>query len=77
MLCACAHAPVSIPTLSDVRDELENYLDKNKEELVMKEARIAAVKLRAWVDDGIYAKLFDRQTTVDMNVPWLYSTSKS
>jgi hypothetical protein len=64
--------PVSIPTLSDVRDELENYLDKNKEELVMKEARIAAVKLRAWVDDGIYAKLFDRQTTVDMNVPWLY-----
>jgi hypothetical protein len=64
--------PVSIPTLSDVRDELENYLDKNKEELVMKEARIAAVKLRAWVDDGIYAKLFDRQTTVDMNAPWLY-----
>jgi hypothetical protein len=64
--------PMSIPTLSDVRDELENYLDKNKEELVMKEARIAAVKLRAWVDDGIYAKLFDRQTTVDMNAPWLY-----
>jgi hypothetical protein len=64
--------PVPIPTLSDVRDELENYLDKNKEELVMKEARIAAVKLRAWVDDGIYANLFDRQTTVDMNIPWLY-----
>jgi hypothetical protein len=64
--------PVSIPTLSDVRDELENYLDKNKEEIVMREARIAAVKLRAWVDDGIYANLFDRQTTVDMNIPWLY-----
>jgi hypothetical protein len=61
-----------IPTLSDVRDELENYLDKNKNESVVREANIAAVKLRAWVDDGMYANLFDRQTTVDMNIPWLY-----
>jgi hypothetical protein len=61
-----------IPTLSDVRDELENYLDKNKREVVMKEAHIAAVKLGAWVDDGLYANLFDRHTTVDMDTNWLY-----
>ena len=63
---------VKIPTLSDVCDELRNYFDKSREESVLREAHIAAVKLRSWVDDGIYASLFDRQTTVDMDSPWLY-----
>lgn len=67
-----AHRKVPTPTLSDVRDGLQYFIDKNKEAVVEREAHIAAVKLRTWCDDGIYANLFDRQTTVDMSVAWLY-----
>jgi hypothetical protein len=63
---------VPTPTLSDVRSALDTFIDRNKEETVEKEAHIAAIKLRAWCGDGIYANLFDRQTTVDMSVSWLY-----
>jgi hypothetical protein len=63
---------VPIPTLKDVRDSLSHFIDRNKEEVVEREAHIAAIKLRSWCDDGIYANLFDRQTTVDMSVKWLY-----
>ena len=62
----------AIPTYSDLKDELENYHDEGKNELVNKEARLAATKLRAWVEDGMYAQLFDRATTIDMSAPWLY-----
>ena len=62
----------TIPTYSDLKDELENYHDENKSELVTREARLAATKLRAWVEDGMYAQLFDRPTTIDMSAPWLY-----
>jgi type IV secretory pathway VirB4 component len=61
-----------IPTLGDVRDELKYFIDEDKSERVNEEAKLASTKLRPWVDDGMYAKLFDRQTTVDMNSPWLY-----
>jgi hypothetical protein len=61
-----------IPTLSDVRDELRYFIDEDKSERVNAEAKLASTKLRPWVDDGMYAKLFDRQTTVDMDSPWLY-----
>ena len=61
-----------IPTYSDLRDELENYHDEDKNDDVNKEARIAATKLRAWVDNGMYAQLFDRHTTIDMSSAWLY-----
>jgi hypothetical protein len=35
-------------------------------------AQMASTKLRAWVDEGPYARLFDRSTTVQLNNPWLY-----
>ena len=35
-------------------------------------AQMASTKLRAWVDEGPYARLFDRPTTVQLNNPWLY-----
>lgn len=62
----------NVPTYSDLKDELENYHDQDKNELVNKEARLAATKLRAWVEEGMYAQLFDRPTTIDMSAPWLY-----
>jgi len=62
----------AIPTYSDLKDELENYHDQDKNEIVNREARLAATKLRAWVENGMYAQLFDRPTTIDMSAPWLY-----
>ena len=62
----------TIPTYSDLKDELENYYDEDKNEVVNREARLAATKLRAWVDNGMYAQLFDRPTTINMSAPWLY-----
>ena len=61
-----------IPLLSDLYDELQNYYDEDKNPGVNEAARIAAAKLRAWVNDGMYARLFDRPTTIDMSTPWLY-----
>ena len=58
------------PTLSDLRDDLNNYHDEN--ESIVELARIAAKKLSSWVDNGPYANLFDRLTTVNMQTPWLY-----
>ncbi len=60
------------PLLNDVRDSLQSYIDPNNSQLTVKEARLAALKLTNWVDDGIYARLFDRYTKIDMNLPWLY-----
>ena len=60
-----------IPTLSDVRDELIHFNDKDNQR-VNQEATLAATKLRPWVEDGMYASLFDRHTTVNMNSQWLY-----
>jgi len=60
-----------IPTLSDVRDELIHFNDKDNQR-VNQEATLAATKLRPWVEDGMYASLFDRHTTVTMNSQWLY-----
>lgn len=57
------------PLLSDLRVTLEYY---NGSPSAEKEAHMAAEKLTSWVDDGMYAKLFDRHTTVNMNTPWLY-----
>lgn len=57
------------PLLSDLRLTLQYY---NGSLAATKEAHMAGEKLTSWVDDGMYAKLFDRQTTVDMNTPWLY-----
>ncbi len=61
-----------IPLLSDVVDGLALFIDKDKSAKVEDEARIAARKLGPWVQTGMYAKLFDRHTTVEMHSPWLY-----
>lgn len=61
-----------IPLYSDLYDELQNYYDEDKNPRVNEAARIAATKMRAWVNNGMYANLFDRPTTIDMSTPWLY-----
>jgi hypothetical protein len=40
---------------------------------VMDEAHLAAIKLRSWTGEkGVYAKLFDRPTTISLDNPWLF-----
>ena len=62
-----------IPTFSDLRDELAQWRDEDKNERVMDEAHLAAIKLRNWTGEkGTYAKLFDRPTTISLDNPWLF-----
>lgn len=62
-----------IPTFSDLRDELGQWRDEDKSERVMDEAHLAAIKLRSWTGEkGVYAKLFDRPTTISLDNPWLF-----
>jgi type IV secretory pathway VirB4 component len=62
-----------IPTFSDLRDELAQWRDEDKSERVMDEAHLAAIKLRSWASEkGVYAKLFDRHTTISLDNPWLF-----
>ena len=61
-----------IPLYSDLFDELQNYYDEDRNPRVNEAARIAASKLRPWVNNGMYAQLFDKPTTIDMSTPWLY-----
>ena len=62
-----------IPTFSDLRDELAQWHDEDKSERVMDEAHLAAIKLRSWASEkGVYARLFDRHTTISLDSPWLF-----
>ena len=62
-----------IPTFSDLRDELAQWRDEEKNQRVMDEAHLAAIKLRSWASEkGVYAKLFDRPTTITLDNPWLF-----
>jgi hypothetical protein len=62
-----------IPTFSDLRDELAQWRDEKKNERVMDEAHLAAIKLRSWTSEkGVYSKLFDRPTTISLDNPWLF-----
>jgi type IV secretory pathway VirB4 component len=62
-----------VPTFSDLRDELSQWRDEEKNQRVMEEARLAAIKLRSWTGEkGVYAKLFDRPTTISLDSPWLF-----
>jgi hypothetical protein len=62
-----------IPTFSDLRDELAQWRDEEKNQRVMDEAHLAAIKLRSWCGEkGVYAKLFDRPTTISLDNPWLF-----
>jgi hypothetical protein len=62
-----------IPTFGDLRDELAQWRDEEKNQRVMDEARLAAIKLRSWTgEQGVYSSLFDRATTISLDNPWLY-----
>jgi type IV secretory pathway VirB4 component len=59
-----------IPIFSDLYDELMYYQDESQR--VVEEAHLAAMKLRPWVNDGVYANLFDRHTNLKLTQPWVY-----
>ena len=62
-----------IPTFCDLRDELSQWRDEEKNQRVMDEAHLAAIKLRSWTGEkGVYSKLFDRPTTISLDNPWLF-----
>src|SRR5207302_5072855 len=62
-----------IPTFSDLRDELAQWRDEDRNQRVMDEAHLAAIKLRSWTGEkGPYARLFDRPTTISLDSSWLF-----
>lgn len=62
-----------VPTFGDLRDELAHWRDEDKSHRMMEEAALAAAKLRSWTGErGVYARLFDRPTTVPLDSPWLF-----
>ncbi len=62
-----------IPTFNDLREELAHWRDEEKMQRTIDEARLAAIKLRAWTGErGIYAKLFDAHTTMQLDGNWLF-----
>ncbi len=62
-----------IPTFSDLRDELSQWWDEEKNQRVMDEAHLAAIKLRSWTGEkGIYSRLLDHPTTISLDNPWLF-----
>ncbi len=70
---AAIRASTPIPTFSDLRDELTQWRDQEKNQRVMDEAQLAAIKLRSWTGEkGIYSKLFDHPTTISLDNPWLF-----
>jgi hypothetical protein len=40
--------------------------------MLIAEAQLAAIKLRSWTEGGIYAKLFDRRTSMRLDSDWLF-----
>jgi hypothetical protein len=61
-----------IPTFNDLRQELETWRDESGVERIRDEAQLAAIKLREWTGEKVYARLFDRQTTVRTDDNWLF-----
>src|SRR6266851_3521778 len=61
-----------IPLYGDLAAELAHWQDRDRNQKINAMAQMASTKLRAWVDEGPYARLFDRPTTVKLNNPWLY-----
>jgi type IV secretion system protein TrbE len=61
-----------IPTFNDLREELANWRDAEKMQRTIDEAHLAAIKLRSWTENGIYARLFDRPTTMRLDSDWLF-----
>lgn len=62
-----------IPTFNDLREELAQWRDEEKIQRTIDEARLMAIKLRAWTGErGIYSKLFDAHTTMRLDNNWLF-----
>jgi len=61
-----------IPLFGDLAAELAHWQDRDRNQKINAMAQLASTKLRAWVDEGPYAQLFDRPTTVELTNPWLY-----
>ena len=61
-----------IPLYGDLAAELAHWQDRDRNQKINAMAQMASTKLRAWVDDGPYARLSDRPTTVKLDNPWLY-----
>ena len=61
-----------IPLFSDLAAELAHWQDRDKNDKINQMARLSATKLRAWIEGGPYAQLFDQPTTIDLENPWLY-----
>ena len=60
------------PTYRDLRDELSTWKDQDRMERVLDEAHLAAMKLRRWTDEGVYARLFDRHTSIRTDDNFLF-----
>ncbi|HXY11856.1 MAG TPA: hypothetical protein VEI52_28735 [Terriglobales bacterium] len=61
------------PTFTDLREELANWRDPERMQRTIDEAHLAAIKLRSWTGEGgIYARLFDRPTTMRLDSDWLF-----
>lgn len=67
-----AKASNPTPLFGDFAAELAHWQDRDRQQRINEMARMAATKLRAWVDEGPYARLFDRPTSVPLNSTWLY-----
>jgi type IV secretory pathway VirB4 component len=61
-----------VPLYGDLAAELAHWQDRDRNQKINAMAQMASTKLRAWVDDGPYARLSDRPTTVKLDNPWLY-----
>jgi type IV secretory pathway VirB4 component len=61
-----------IPLFGDFAAELAHWQDRDRNQRINEMARLAATKLRVWVDEGPYARLFDRHTTVPLDNTWLH-----
>jgi TraG P-loop domain len=62
-----------IPTFNDLREELARWRDEERMQRTIDEARLAAIKLRSWTGEkGIYSKLFDAPTTMQLDSNWLF-----
>jgi hypothetical protein len=61
------------PTFNDLKEELANWRDEERMQRTMDEAKLASIKLRSWTGEkGVYANLFDKQTTMRLDSNWLF-----
>lgn len=61
------------PTYLDLLEELQHWRDPQSVQQLEDTAKITSTKLREWTgESGVYAKLFDRPTTMRTNSDWLF-----